>query len=51
MKIPGNWYIPLTVLEVLGLSTRPRATNEGVNTTYLPLNKSPSIRIVALADQ
>ena len=51
MEIPGNWYIALTVFEVLGLSTHPRATNEGVNTTYLPLNKSPSIGIVALADQ
>ena len=37
--------------EVLGLSTRPRATNGGVNATYLPLNKSLSIGIVALADQ
>ena len=37
--------------EVLGLSTRPRATNVGVNTTYLPLNKSLSMGIVALADQ
>ena len=37
--------------EVLGLSTRIRATNGGVNTTYLPLNKSLSIGIVAFADQ
>ena len=29
--------------EVLDLSTRPRATNGGVNITYLPLNKSLSI--------
>ena len=41
----------LLYFEVLGLSTRPRATNGGVNTTYLSLNKSLSMGIVALADQ
>ena len=51
MEIPGDWYIPLPVFRGSGLIYRPRATNGGVNTTYLPLNKSLPIGIVVLADQ